>query len=186
MRRAWKNYRVQNTAVHRQRSFEQRYSLEEAVRDGSMNWIVAAFNSVHNDDCSVETWDVLMNYMALEGTENLWKKGEMLKQVAYSPNGEGGCKAQQPTNSMPQESQGGNRLGRNDFGKGFPSKPSGYGEDCNNSGGGGNPNPRFRNFGSGFKRGDDDSGRAWSLSGQGSMGTPLSMGVRSRPAPKPR
>jgi hypothetical protein len=90
------------------RNSEQKYSLEEAVRDGSMNWIVAAFNSVHNDDRSVETWDILMNYMMLEGAENLWKRGEMLKQVAYNPNGERGSKAQQPTNNIWQESQGGN------------------------------------------------------------------------------
>jgi hypothetical protein len=106
LRRAWKKYRVQNTAVHRREILNS--SLEEAVRDGSMNWIVAAFNSVHNDDRSVETWDILMNYMMLEGAENLWKRGEMLKQVAYNPNGERGSKAQQPTNNIWQESQGGN------------------------------------------------------------------------------
>jgi hypothetical protein len=33
----------------------------------------------------------------------------------------------------------------------------GYGEDCINSWRGGNPNPRFGNFGNGFKRGNDDT-----------------------------
>jgi hypothetical protein len=45
---------------------------------------------------------------------------------------------------------------RNDFGRGTPTRSTGYGENFNNSGRGGNLNPSFGNFGSGYKRGNGD------------------------------